>query len=239
MASGQPPPGEPEPERFEPDALAELPAEFALARLPVGRHGLPRAFVVRNQRLRIVAAMLQALPKHGYPELTIGHLTEEAGVSRAAFYRQFANKEECFLATYDLAGEWLCERVEAAAAAQADWPARVLAGVSEALRLLAGNPPLAHLLAVEVMQAGPVVRARQQACLARFAEALRAGRPQPDELPVELEEMLLGGVVATIGRYVDGGRVEQLPEATAELVQYLLIPYMEPGETKRIASQAA
>ena len=47
--------------------------------------------------------------------------------------------------------------------------------------------------------------------------------------------MLLGGVVATIGRYVDGGRTEQLPDATAELVQYLLIPYLEPEETRRIA----
>lgn len=239
MASGQPPLGGAEPERFEPDALAELPAEFALARLPVGRHGLPRSFVVRNQRLRIVAAMLQVLPKHGYPEITIGHLTQEAGVSRAAFYRQFANKEECFLATYDLAGGWLCERIEGAAAAHDEWPARVRAGISTALRLLAGNPPLAVLLAVEVMQAGPAARERQRACLAHFAKALRAGRPHPDELPVELEEMLLGGAVATIGRYVDGGRVEQLPDATAELVQYLLIPYMEPGETKRIASQAA
>jgi hypothetical protein len=51
--------------------------------------------------------------------------------------------------------------------------------------------------------------------------------------------MLLGGVVATIGRYVDAGRPERLPEATAELVQYLLIPYLGPGETKRVMAQAA
>lgn len=229
------PPGDAEPERFEPNALAEL----ALSRLPGGRHGLPRSFVVRNQRLRIVAAMLQVLPRHGYPGTTIGHLTQEAGVSRAAFYEQFESKEECFMATYDLAGEWLCECVERTAAAEDDWPARVRAGASETLRLLAANPAIAHLIGVEALQAGPAARERQQVCLARFAEALRSGRPDHGKLPAYLEELLLGGALSLIARYVDTGRAERLSDATAELVQYLLIPYLEPEETRRIADQAA
>jgi len=166
-------------------------------------------------------------------------VTREAGISRAAFYEHFEGKEECFLATYDLCGEWLCERVELAVAAEGEWPARVRAGVSEALRLLAADPAIAHLIGVEAQQAGPVARERQQACLARFAEALRAGSPDRGELPAELEELLLGGVLSLIARYVDTGRAEQLPDATAELVQYLLMPYLDPGETRRIADQAA
>jgi AcrR family transcriptional regulator len=227
------------PARFDPEGLAELPDELALGRLPPGRHGLPRSFVVRNQRLRILAAMLRILPRHGYPTITIGHLTEEAGVSRAAFYRQFATKEDCFLATYDLAGEWLSERVVRAIDGSDDWPQSVRAGIAETLQLLAANPSLAHLIAVEALTVGAAARERQQACLARFADMLRDGRPPSTGLPTELEEMLLGGVVTTIGRYVDAGKTERLPEATAELVQYLLIPYLEPEETRRIAAQAA
>jgi len=226
------------PERFDPVALTGQPEKRPLGRLPAGRHKLPRSFVVRNQRMRLVGAMLQALPRHGYPGVTIGHLTQEAGVSRASFYDQFQGKEGCFLAAYDLAGEWLCERVQQAVDAGEEWPARVRAGVSAALRSLAANPALAQLFAVEVLQAGPAARERQQACLARFAETLHADRPGDSELPPELEEMLLGGVVATIGRYVDAGRVEQLPEATAELVEYLLIPYLGARETRRIARAA-
>jgi AcrR family transcriptional regulator len=227
-----------EPARFDPGRLADLPDELALGRLPPGRHGLPRSFVVRNQRLRVIAAMLRALPLRGYSETTIGDLTREAGVSRSAFYTQFASKEECFLATYDLAGEWLCEHVEQAVCVDDEWPLRVRAGVAETLRLLAANPSLAHLIAVEALAAGPAARERQQVCLARLAEALRTGRPSGTELPVELEEMLLGGVVATIGRYVDAGRTEQLPNATAEMVQYLLIPYLDPVESERVARVA-
>lgn len=227
------------PPHFDLAGLAELPDELALGRLPPGRHGLPRSFVADNQRLRIVAAMLRVLPRLGYPATTIGDLTTEAGVSRTAFYGQFGSKEECLLATYDLAGQWLRERVEGAIGAEEEWPVRVRSGISEALSQLAENPALAHLFAVEALQAGPAVRERQRVCFAHFAEALRAGRPPGTKLPAELEEMLLGGVLVTIGRYVDAGRAEQLRDATAELVQYLLIPYLEPKETRRIAAQAA
>jgi AcrR family transcriptional regulator len=230
MAPGEPPPGGGEPERFQPGDLAGLPPELALARLPPGRHGLPRAFVVRNQRLRIVAAMLRVLPQHGYPATTIGHITGEAGVSRAAFYQQFTSKEDCFLATYDLASEWLCEHVERAVATDDIWAVRVRAGVAEALDLLVGNPAVAHLIAVEAAQAGPVARERQQTCLARFAAVLRAGWPAGAEVSTDLEELLLGGAVLLIAQYVDTGRAERLPEATAELVERLLIPYLGQEE---------
>jgi AcrR family transcriptional regulator len=234
-----PSPADADPERFEPGDLPELPAELALSQLPSGRHGLSRSFVARNQRLRIVAAMLRVLPEHGYAELTIGHLTREAGVSRASFYGQFKDKEECFLATYDIAAEWLCERVEGAAAAEEHWPSGVRAGVAEAMRLLTANPELAQLIAIEALQAGSAARRRRQMCIDRLARTLRAGRPRNPELPPDLEELLVGGAFAHIARYVDAGRVEDLPEATRELLQYLLIPYLDPEETRRIADQAA
>jgi AcrR family transcriptional regulator len=247
------PPVDGEAERFEPDALAALPPELALSRLPVGRHGLPRSFVDSNQRLRLIAAMLRVLPRHGYPGTTISHVTREAGVSRSAFYSQFESKEACFLATYDIAAGWLCERVEGAAAGgkagergkvqdkagEERWSARVRAGVAEALRLLATNPELARLIAVEALQAGPAARRRWQACLTRLAEALRTGRPGGSELPGDLEELLVGGVLAHVARYVDADRVEQLADATPELVHCLLIPYLDSAESKRIADQAA
>jgi len=207
-----------DPDRFEPGVLPDLPAELALSQLPAGRHGLPRAFVARNQRLRIVAAMLRVLPRHGYTELTIGHLTREAGVSRSSFYGQFKGKEECFLVTYDTAARWLCGRVAEAAAAGGQWPQSLRAGVAEAMRLLAANPDIAHLIAVESLQAGPAARRRRQICIEQLVEILRAGRPADATLPEDLEELLIGRTLSLIGRYVDTGRIEQLPTATADLV---------------------
>jgi AcrR family transcriptional regulator len=238
MESREPPPCGSGAERFEPEALGELPAGFALRPLPPGRHGLSRSQVVRNQRMRLIAAMLDVLPRRGYAGITIGHLTQGASVSRAAFYEQFESKEECFLATHDLAAQWLCERVERGAGVAGEWPFQMRAGVAETLRLLAANPALAHLFAIDAVQAGLQARQRQQAFLGRFAEALRAGRVDHPDLPLELEEMLLGGALMTIARYVESGRAEQLADAAPELLQYLLIPYLGPSETQRIARAA-
>lgn len=224
-----------EPPRFDPAGFAELPDKLALGQLPPGRHGLPRAFVVRNQRLRIVAALLRMLPLHGYAETTIGHITGEARVSRQAFYGQFAGKEECFLEAYDLGSAWLCDGVEEAVGDQA-WPARVRTGVGAILRLLAANPALAHLIAIEALQAGAAARRHQQASLARLAEILSFGRPDRPELPGDLEQLLLGGALSVVARHVESDRTEQLPEIEAALVECLLIPYLGPAKSKRIAA---
>jgi AcrR family transcriptional regulator len=215
-----------EPEQFDPGALTELPPELAMARLPAGRHGLPRSFVARYQRSRIIAGMLRVLPRRGYPATKIGDITREAGVSRGTFYQQFAGKEDCFLATYDVASRWFCESVERAVAAEEHWADRIRTGTAEALRLLAANPPVAHLMAIEVLQAGSAARERQQAMLDRFATVLRTDHPGRVGAPVDLADLLLGGIVSLIARYVDTDRAERLPETTTALVEYLLIPYL-------------
>ena len=160
--------------------------------------------------------MLRALPQHGYAETTIGDLTKEAGVSRAAFYGQFESKEECFLATYDLAGQWLCERVErVASSVRRSGPS---ASAPASPRRCACSPPtlpLAHLIAVEALQAGAAARRRQQVCLERLAEILRAGRPSGCRAAGGARGAAARRPLSLVGRYVDTGRVEQLPDATA------------------------
>lgn len=227
------------PERFEPEAFAGLPSGYALRPLPVGRHGLTRSQVFLNQRMRLVGAMLEVLPRYGYPGVTITHLAQEARVSRAAFYEQFQDKEECFLATYDLAAAWLCERVERATESDTTWSRRVRAGIEVTLVLFAANPSLAHLFAIDVYQAGLAARDRQSSCLGRFAKGLRGGRDKQPALPEELEEMLLGGVLATIARYVESGRVDGLSGAVDELSQYMLIPYIGIDEASRLSREVA
>ena len=45
--------------------------------------------------------MLEAVSRHGYPATTVGELVALAGVSKSTFYEHFADKQECFLATFD------------------------------------------------------------------------------------------------------------------------------------------
>ena len=66
-------------------------------RLPSGRHGLPRAYVVRSQRERLLEAMVRVAAAKGYEATTVTDVIEVAGVSRATFYEMFDDKAACFL----------------------------------------------------------------------------------------------------------------------------------------------
>jgi AcrR family transcriptional regulator len=86
------------------DASLSPPSRIApiYKRLPHGPHQLERNQVVIHQRSRIHGAMIQAVAQHGYEHTSVKQVIGLAGVSRRSFYEQFANKEECFLITFDL-----------------------------------------------------------------------------------------------------------------------------------------
>ena len=74
-------------------AASSQPLGSGGARLPRGRHGLSRAFVINNQRERIFASLAAVCAAKGYAEVTVQDITQHAGVSRRTFYDLFADKE--------------------------------------------------------------------------------------------------------------------------------------------------
>ena len=73
----------------------------ALQRLPPGRHSVPAEEVARQQRLRLMAGMLDAVGEQGYVATSVADVLSRAGVSRRTFYEHFADKEACFLQAFD------------------------------------------------------------------------------------------------------------------------------------------
>src|SRR4051812_25519771 len=109
-------------------------------KLPSGRHGLPRTFVISNQRERILDAVMQAVAESGYVAMRIEDVIAIAGVSRRTFYDHFANKEEAFLSAYDLIFEQLPGAVATAYSTSDTWPSGIRRGLASFLNLLAGEP---------------------------------------------------------------------------------------------------
>src|SRR3954447_14662937 len=60
--------------------------------------GMPREEAERNHRERLFAAMVAPVVEKGYGATRVADLVALSGISRSAFYRQFADKKECFLA---------------------------------------------------------------------------------------------------------------------------------------------
>src|SRR5918999_402030 len=72
-------------------------------KLPPGRHGLPRQFVLHNQRARLVEAAVHVFGTRSFGEARVADVLQHAAISRKTFYEQFADKEACFLAAYETA----------------------------------------------------------------------------------------------------------------------------------------
>lgn len=227
--------------KSEPKSDAEgYPPE--LARLPPGRHGLPREFVVHNQRERLIAGLAEAIAENGYSGTTIAHITRQAAVSRRTFYEHFNSKDECFVAAYDTVMKELRERVSAGFEEADDWPHAVRSGIGAMLSFLAAEPHLARLCMVEALVAGPVVVERYDAAIQSFVPYFQSGREgRPPEVLARLspttEEALVGGMVSLISRRIIAGKAEELEELLPDLVEFTLTPYLGSAEAAKIAQE--
>jgi AcrR family transcriptional regulator len=105
--------------------------------------------------------MVEAVSEHGYAGTSVRQVVGLAGVSRRSFYEQFANKEECFLATYDVIAARGLERIRAAhEACGGPLEDRLRAGFNGFTEGLRENWKGARLVIVEAQTAGPAGLAR-------------------------------------------------------------------------------
>jgi AcrR family transcriptional regulator len=156
-----------------------------LKRLPAGPHGLPPELVERNQRERLIAAMAEVCGEKGYGESSVAEVAKRAGVSTASFYRQFKDRRECMLASFEELFGRLCEALEGSCDGEEEPRARARAGAAAAAALLAGDLPTARLLSVEIVAVGPEGVLAQHVAIERLAAPLRTSdadsslRPDP------------------------------------------------------------
>jgi AcrR family transcriptional regulator len=212
--------------------------EPALARLPRGRHGLPREFVEHNHRNRLLAGAIEAVSKEGYLACTVADITYAAEVSRGTFYHHFDDKQSCFLAAYDLVVEWIGETVTGALDGGQGWAKAVKDGVATTLEILAADPRLARVCTIEILFAGPPGLDRFERTLQRLAAPLVAGRAEcafGAELPCHLEPTLIGGAISLVSRRLNAGESDRLPGIAPELAEFLLAPYLGTARAAEIA----
>jgi AcrR family transcriptional regulator len=195
--------------------------------------------LARDPRERILVAMAEVVAKRGYHGATIEHIVKRAGVSRATFYEHFENREDCLLAGFSDAAVELRGRMEAAAAEAADWPDQVRAALTAFLDYAVANPALARTCIVESVTAGPVAMERYELALRAFVPPFRRGREVEEatgELPDELEDLIIGGLVWMVHQRLLRNEIEEIPGLLPMMLEFALVPYM--GE-KRAAALAA
>ena len=203
-----------------------------------GRHTLPREFIARHQRIRIVNGLALEASEKGYRAVTVADVVRRAGIARNTFYENFGSKEECFLAAQEYAMDSALAEVVGAAGTIDDWPRRVQAGLAAFLSYVAREPALARTCMVEALAAGPAAVHCYEESLQAFVSLFRVGRdvsPYGGDLPETLEEALIGGIFWILYQ-----RLLQEPDGIEdllpELVEFTLTPYLGAKAAQRLAA---
>jgi AcrR family transcriptional regulator len=196
-------------------------------RLPHGPHRLGAEAVLRNQRTRMHGAMVEAVAMHGYERTSVKQVVGLAGVSRRSFYEQFANKQECFLATYDLIATRGAGRVGAAYRdARGDNEQRMQAAFGELGQAISDNWNSASLAILEAPKAGAAALLRLRRASATFEQMLSGcfeHGPAPSPLPAPVIRGIAGGLHAALSNCLREGTAEAAPAVTEEMFRWTLL----------------
>ncbi len=218
-----------------------IAADRVPERLPRGRHGLPRRFIVHNQRERMLLAVAEAVAEQGFVTTTVADIIARARLSRRTFYEHFADKEECFLAAYDTVVEQLLAAVGQAYEQADGWTQKVHDGLETFLAYLAAEPAFARMCIVEVVAAGPEARGRRDAAMRVFVDFLEPGRaeaPKDIAVPGLASEIVVGGIYEIIYSRLQRNAADELVEMLPELLRCVLIPYIGHRAAERAVGEA-
>jgi AcrR family transcriptional regulator len=209
--------------------------------LPRGEHNLPRAFVIYNQRERIFDAIANLTATKGYSALSLDEIAGEAAVSLQTFYTHFANKEEAFLATYEVGHAKAMAFVTQTLAAQSSWIEAARAGTRALLQFLASEPSYAHLACVDVLIAYPRLADRLEEANAFYTQllSLRVGKDAPASPAAPIVgEAIVGGVFELLQDYILRGETRNLGELAEHVMYIALTPLMGAKDAWVVAEGA-
>jgi AcrR family transcriptional regulator len=181
--------------------------------------GMPREEAERNHRERLFAAMVACVVEKGYEATRVADLVELSGISRSAFYRQFADKQECFLAAAEeliQPSVAIMERAERGASGEE----RMREAVEAFLRL------------VEIYAAGPEAVALIERALdtfERFASAQFEQIPGREGMPRDMVRAMIGGLQKVIHKRLYRDEPEALLDLATQICDWWLSYPSAPG----------
>jgi AcrR family transcriptional regulator len=178
--------------------------------------------------------MIESIAQRGYHRTTVAHVIGLAGVSRRAFYEQFANKEECFLATYDIVVARSRKLVLEAWSSERGWANRLHASCKSFLDDIVAEPKGAHLVLIDSLGIGAKARERLHLAGNAYERLVAAAfRVSPDTapLPAIASRAIVGGVRHVVFNRIREDRVCELRTLTDELLDWVEA-YRSPATTR-------
>ena len=185
----------------------------------------------RSQRERLFGAMVAISAEKGYEATKIADLVKVAGVSRAAFYEHFKDKEECLLAAADALVEPTIARIERAEDAPTG-EARLRQAVEALTGLIAAQPAASKMCFIEIYAAGKEGEAaveRATDTFERFAISQFNEIPSSKGMPPQMVRAMIGGLQKVIHKRLYSDEADQLPRLAEDISTWALSYPAPPG----------
>jgi hypothetical protein len=126
--------------------------------------------------------------------------------------------------------------VSAACDTQAEWPARIAAGINAVIEFAIANPSAARTLTIDSRAVERQEGSGYPEMIARFASLLGAGAPRSERLPASSDESVVWVIAAVVGCHLRAGTMESLGGGDPDLVFLALLPYIGFAEACRWSS---
>jgi AcrR family transcriptional regulator len=194
--------------------------------------GVPRAEAERNHRERLFAAMVAMVVEKGYDATRVADLVKLAGISRSAFYRQFTDKQECFLATVEELVQPTADVVISRSKKAPAGEKRMRVAVETFLELIAAQPAASKLCFVEIYAAGPdavAVVERTLDTVEEFVRPLFNQIPGREGMPPQMVRAMIGGMQKLIHKRLYRDEQNELVELAPEICKWWLSYPPPPG----------
>jgi TetR/AcrR family transcriptional regulator len=218
---------------------APAPIAPMYKRLPHGPHRLQRNEVILHQRARIHGAMVEAVAQNGYEDTSVKQVIGLAGVSRRSFYEQFANKEECFLATFDLlARRELKQMRRAYLSTDGPLESRGRAVYTRFAQTVSLDRNAMVLVVLEAQSAGAagVLRLRRatSACEQMLAYGY-AETPGSQALPMPIVRGITGGLHRTVATFLRSTGNRESIDLADEMLRWTML--FQPTAAERMSKR--
>jgi AcrR family transcriptional regulator len=192
--------------------------------------------VAHNQRERIFDAVANLTATKGYPALSLEDIVAEAAISLQTFYEHFENKEEAFLATFEMGHAKATAAINRSLNLKLSWAQNVRLGLNALLEFLASEPAIARLACVDILIAYPHVAGRVNEANFSYIELLDIGPEDsyPNMPPPVMREASVGGIFELLHDYILHDRTQRV----TELIDYVMYITITPFAGSEIAARA-
>jgi AcrR family transcriptional regulator len=185
--------------------------------------------------------MVASCAERGYEATTVAELIALAGVSRRDFYKHFADREACFLATLEEILE--SSRAVAASRLRRDGSVeeRARNALDAILSLLVAQPAAARLCLVDAYAAGEAATQRVDSAIDAYRQLLEQAllEHSPErKMPAELSGAMIGGLRKIVHTRLHRGTEAELPAMVPVLVE-LALRYRAPPTPLRTPRDGA